>query len=251
MTTLTIIPARLASTRLPNKPLADVCGKPMVIHVAEQALQANLGPVIIASGDAAISQVARAHGLVVFDTAPDLPSGTDRAFAALAQFDPEGQFDHIINLQGDLPTIPPSYLTLLGNLLNTPYFDMVTLACPIEDEAERISPHVVKAVLSLDHESASVGEGVYFTRSPLASSNSLFYHHIGVYGFHRNSLNRFVSLPPSPLEVFERLEQLRFLENGMRVGVGLVDKSPQGIDTKEDLERLRALLHTVKDSIAQ
>ena len=236
MSTLTLIPARLASTRLPHKPLADICGKPMILHVVALALKANLGPVLVASGDEAISQVVREAGFVAIDTPKDLPSGTDRVFAALEQFDPQGQFQQILNLQGDLPTMDPAALQGLNGLLAERRFDMVTLACPISDPEEQRSPHVVKAVLSL-RENAPMAEGIYFTRKEVPSSDGRYYHHIGVYGFQRKSLQRYVALPPAPLETFERLEQLRFLENGMRVGVALVTQAPQGVDTKEDLER--------------
>ncbi len=241
MTTLTIIPARLAATRLPNKPLADICGTPMILHVAAQAVKADLGPVIIASGDEAISQVVRDAGFLAFDTPVDLPSGTDRVFAALQQFDPQGKFQHIINLQGDLPTMDPVDLQHLNSLLGDERFDMVTLACPIDTLQEQESPHVVKAVLSLE-EDGQMAEGIYFTRKEVPSSDGRYYHHIGVYGFQRQSLKRYVDLPPAPLERFERLEQLRFLENGMRVGVSLVEVPPYGVDTKEDLERICTLM---------
>ena len=245
MTTLTIIPARLAATRFPNKPLADICGKPMILHVAAQAAQADLGPVIIASGDEAISQVVREAGFLAFDTPADLPSGTDRVFAALQQFDPEGKFQHIINLQGDLPTMDPVGLQHLSRLLEDPRFDMVTLACPITDLQEQESPHVVKAVLSLGAD-PQMAEGIYFTRKEVASSDGRYYHHIGVYGFQREALKRYVDLPPAPLEQFERLEQLRFLENGMRVGVSILHTAPCGIDTKEDLERMCTLMQNAR-----
>jgi 3-deoxy-manno-octulosonate cytidylyltransferase (CMP-KDO synthetase) len=241
-TTLTIIPARLASTRFPNKPLADICGKPMILHVVDQAVAAQLGPVIVASGDPEITQIVRSYGVPVIETAPDLPSGTDRIFTALTQFDPDGQFQRIINLQGDLPTCPPAYLQQLNQLLDEDRFDMVTLACPISNQKEAASPHVVKAVLSIAP-GTYITESIYFTRNIVASSDGHYYHHIGLYGFKRSSLEQYISLPPSPLEVYERLEQLRFLENGMRIGVGLVNQAPHGIDTKEDLERLRFLLH--------
>lgn len=235
-----LIPARLASTRLPNKPLADIHGKPMILHVVDQAMKAALGPVIVASGDPEITTVISGYGVDVVETDPALPSGTDRIAAALEAFDPKGVLTRVINLQGDLPTITPHSLKILGRLLENPLYHMSTLASPIATEAEGLSPHVVKAVLSLRQE--ELAEGVYFTRTPLSSSDGQMYHHIGVYGFQRSALRRFIALSPTPLEVYERLEQLRALESGMRIGVGILPTAPHGVDTPEDLARIRNFL---------
>jgi 3-deoxy-manno-octulosonate cytidylyltransferase (CMP-KDO synthetase) len=237
MTSIVVIPARLASTRLPNKALIDIHGKPMIHHVIEQALQANIGPVLVASGDEAITAAAKASGAHAVATDPNLPSGTDRVAAALQLFDPDSQYDYVINLQGDLPTIPPEYIRLVNETLQQYPYDIATLASqlPIEQSS---TPSIVKAVLSIADRQKAV-DGVYFCRNPIASSDGHYYHHIGIYGYKRSCLDSFVAQPPVAIEQSESLEQLRALVMGMRIGVQIVPQAPLGVDTPEDLEKIR------------
>lgn len=239
--TITLIPARLAATRFPNKPLVEILGKPMIVHVMERAMEADIGPVIVACGDREIADAIQTFGGTAVMTDPDLPSGTDRIAAALDIFDPDQKYVNVINLQGDLPNLPPVYLTLLDELLQQHAYDMVTLVAPTQSKEEENSPNVVKAVISCaPHE--NIGRALYFSRLPLRSANNVMYHHIGLYGFKRNQLNTFISLPSSPLERQERLEQLRALEHGMTIGVGIVDHPPHGVDAPEDLEKVRTMM---------
>ena len=237
MRSIVVIPARLASTRLPHKALADIHGKPMIHYVIEKALRANIGPVLVASADEAITMVAKASGAHALSTDPNLPSGTDRVAAALEAFDPEGLYENVINLQGDLPTIPPEYIQLIDGTLSQYSYDIVTLASllPCEHASTR---SIVKAVLSISNSQEAV-DGVYFSRDPIASSDGHYYHHIGIYGYKRQSLNNFVAQPPVPIEQSESLEQLRALVMGMRIGVQIVPQAPLGVDTHEDLEKIR------------
>ncbi|MGF1456494.1 MAG: 3-deoxy-manno-octulosonate cytidylyltransferase [Alphaproteobacteria bacterium] len=240
MTSLVIIPARMASTRLPGKPLADIAGKPMIVRVWERAREADLGPVVVAAAEVDIADAVRDCGGEAVLTDPDLPSGSDRAHAALKHLDPDGRVETVINLQGDLPTLAPEAVQAVAETLQgDPALGLATLASPITDPRERDDPAVVKAILSLP-EGATAGRALYFTRATAPSGDGPLYHHIGLYGFRRVALERFVSLPPSPLEKRERLEQLRALEAGMAIGVTLVDHVPFGVDTPADLERARA-----------
>ncbi len=241
MKPLILIPSRLAATRLPRKPLAEIAGRPMILHVLARAAAAGAGPVAVASGDAEISAVVRAAGGIAIDTDPALPSGSDRVFAAAEAFDPEGRFDVLVNLQGDLPTVPPAYLAAVLEPLADPGFDIATLVAPITSEAEKETPAVVKAACMFAA-GARVAPAPYFSRNPVPSGDGPFWHHIGIYAWRRAALARFVRLPPSPLELREKLEQLRALEAGMRIGAAQVAEAPWGVDTPEDLERARRAL---------
>ena len=243
MKPIVIIPARLASTRLPDKPLADIGGAPMIVQVMRRAMEAGLGPVVVAAGDAAIVEAVEAEGARAILTDPDLPSGSDRIWQALQRVDPEGKYDTIINLQGDLPTISAPVLKAIMGPLEEPSVDIATLVAEITDMDEATNPNVCKAIVSIAGgraEGARIGRALYFTRATAPTGDGPLYHHIGIYGYRRAALERFVSLPPSPLERREKLEQLRALEAGMSVGVAVVDEVPAGVDTGEDLEKARA-----------
>ena len=240
MNPIVLIPARLGSTRLPGKVLADIGGKPMIAHVLEQALAAKLGPVAVACCEAEVAAAVKAHGGIAVMTAPDLPSGSDRIFAALQNLDPEGRHDVVVNLQGDLPSIDPSYLAAVLKPLAQGY-DIGTLVAPITTAAERAAPSVVKCACSFPDKD-DVVPALYFSRSLIPSGEGPFWHHIGIYAYRRAALARFVALPPSPLEQREKLEQLRALEAGMRIGAARVAEAPFGVDTPEDLERAREAL---------
>ena len=242
--TLVLIPARLASTRLPNKPLADIGGVSMIVQVWRRASEAALGPVVVACGDREIFDAVRAAGGEAVMTRADHPSGSDRIFEALQTVDPKGAFDCIVNLQGDLPTLDPQLPRVARAVLDDTAVDIATLAAAITVPAERVDPNVVKAVVSpWPGEAASRGgRALYFSRAGVPSGDGPLYHHIGLYAYRRDALERFVRLPPSPLETRERLEQLRALEAGMRIDVAFVDTVPLGVDTPADLARARAML---------
>ena len=238
-----VIPARLAATRFPNKPLADIDGEPMIVHVWKRAMEAGIGPVLIAAGDQAIADAVSAAGGEAVMTAPDLPSGSDRVHQALGRFDPDREYDTIINVQGDLPTIDPKVISAVLDPFDDPAVDITTLAAEITEARKRTDPNVVKAVLALAEGDARIGRALYFSRATVPSApDGPHYHHIGLYGFRRAALDRFVSLPPARLETLERLEQLRALEAGMRIDAALVDTVPLGVDTPADLDRARTLL---------
>lgn len=242
---LVLIPARLASTRLPNKPLADIAGAPMIVQVWRRAMEAALGPVVVACGDREIFDAIRASGGEAVMTRADHASGSDRIFEALQAVDPAGRHDSVVNLQGDLPTLDPDLPRAALALLDDPAVDIGTLAAEIRVPHERIDPNVVKAVVSPWPSSQRGGNGgraLYFTRASAPSGDGPLYHHIGLYAYRRAALERFVALPPSALEQRERLEQLRALEAGMRIDVAFVDTVPLGVDTPADLDRARALL---------
>jgi 3-deoxy-manno-octulosonate cytidylyltransferase (CMP-KDO synthetase) len=241
MNPIVIIPARMAATRLPGKPLADLHGKPMILHVMERGREAGVGPVAVAAGDAVIVDVIQAAGGMAVLTDPGLPRGSDRVHAALMALDPDGRHDIVINLQGDLPTIPPDYLRAVLAPLADPAIDIATLVAPITTEEEASAPQVVKAVCGFE-DGRDVAPGLYFSRAAVPSGAGPLWHHIGIYAFRREALATFVSLPESPLEKRESLEQLRALENGMRIGCARVAAAPFGVDTPADLERARALL---------
>jgi 3-deoxy-manno-octulosonate cytidylyltransferase (CMP-KDO synthetase) len=235
-----IIPARMASSRLPNKPLADIQGKPMIIRVMEQAQKANLGPVVVACCGAEIAAVVRQAGGIAIETDPDLPSGSDRIVEALHHYDPAGIYETVINLQGDLPTIDPHLIQASLAPLTDPTIDIATLCCEIHDASEVTNPNVVKIATSawVKRAGIAVSRGIYFSRLAIPANAQTYYHHIGIYTYRRAALERFVSLPPSYLETTEKLEQLRALEAGMHIGVVLVDGMPQSVDTPEDLARV-------------
>jgi len=237
---IVLIPARLGSTRLPGKVLADLGGRPMIAHVLARALQAGLGPVAVACAEAQVAEEVEKSGGIAVLTDPELPSGSDRIFAALQSLDPAGKHDVIVNLQGDLPSIDPSYLTTVLKPLAQGY-DIGTLVAPIVTEAERTAPSVVKCACAFSG-GDEVAPALYFSRSLIPSGEGPFWHHIGIYAYRRAALERFVSLPPSPLEQREKLEQLRALEAGLRIGAARVAQAPFGVDTPEDLERAREAL---------
>ncbi|MGO9391346.1 3-deoxy-manno-octulosonate cytidylyltransferase [Rhodoblastus sp.] len=239
---LVVIPARLASTRLPNKPLAEIAGAPMIVQVWRRAVEAGIGPVLVAADSAAIAEAIHAEGGEALLTEPGLPSGSDRICAALSRFDPDRRFDVIVNLQGDLPTIEPASVRASLLPLQDEKVDIATLAAPISREVERDDPNVVKMV------GAKLGptrmRALYFTRATAPWGEGALYHHIGLYAYRRAALERFVALPPSPLERREKLEQLRALEAGMRIDVEIVEAVPLGVDTPHDLERARKILES-------
>jgi 3-deoxy-manno-octulosonate cytidylyltransferase (CMP-KDO synthetase) len=236
-----VIPARMASSRLPGKPLADIGGRPMIVHVLDRAREAGIGPVAVACGEAEIAAVIREAGGVAVLTDPELPSGSDRVHAALATLDPEGRHDVVVNLQGDLPTIDPAALRALLTPLDDPAVDIATLVAPIESAEEAALLSVVKAACAFapGRDTAPV---LYFSRIAIPWGEGALWHHIGVYAYRRAALARFVALPPSPLEQREKLEQLRALEAGMRIACARVAFGPFGVDTEADLERARRLL---------
>ncbi|MEX0751438.1 MAG: 3-deoxy-manno-octulosonate cytidylyltransferase [Xanthobacteraceae bacterium] len=237
---LIIIPARMASTRLPGKPLAEIGGKPMIVHVLRRAEAAALGPVVVATDSPEIAAaVERASGRAVM-TRGDHVSGSDRIFEALGRVDPQGKAAIVVNVQGDLPTLAPADLRAVLTPLADPAVDIATLAAEITDPAERTNPNVVKVVGS----PVSPGRlrALYFTRATAPYGDGPLYHHIGLYAYRRAALKRFVELPPSPLEMRERLEQLRALEAGMRIDVAIVGGVPLGVDTHEELAVARERL---------
>ncbi len=241
MNPIVLIPSRLAATRLPNKPLADIHGRAMILHVLDRGREAGIGPVAVAAGDQAIVDAVRADGGIAVLTDPSLPRGSDRVQAALAVLDPQGQHDIIVNLQGDLPTIPPDYLRTVLAPLSDPAIDIATLVAPITTDEERNAPSVVKAACAFDGGRA-VSPALYFSRAAIPWGDGPLWHHIGIYAFRRAALARFVSLPESPLERRESLEQLRALEAGMRIACARVEIAPFGVDTAADLERAKIAL---------
>jgi 3-deoxy-manno-octulosonate cytidylyltransferase (CMP-KDO synthetase) len=258
MNPVIIIPARMASARLPGKPLADIGGVPMIVRVWAQAMKAGVGPVVVAAAEEEIADAVEKAGGHAVLTHPDLPSGSDRICAALKLVDPGGKYDTVINLQGDLPALDPAQIKAAAASL--PGFDIATLAAPIRDEADRANPAVVKAVVAWDADGRKgsapsatadhqinqgegrVGRALYFSRATVPTGPGEHFYHIGIYAFTRVALERFVALPPSPLEQREKLEQLRALEAGMSIAVARVDAVPLSVDTPEDLEHARKLL---------
>jgi 3-deoxy-manno-octulosonate cytidylyltransferase (CMP-KDO synthetase) len=243
--TLVIIPARMASTRLPGKPLADIAGKPMIVQVWERAMAAKVGEVLVACDSQEVADAVTAAGGHAILTRPDHPSGSDRIWEAYTHFDREGRFSTIINVQGDLPTLDPALVQAVLEPLHNPAVDIGTLACVIADDEEKRDPAVVKPVISFcdTHQDAGhIGRALYFTRCPAPHGEGELYHHIGIYAYRRDSLRRFVELAPSPLEQREKLEQLRALEHGMRIDVAIVQTVPLGVDTPQHLEKARKAL---------
>jgi len=240
MNPVIIIPARMASSRLPGKPLADIAGEPMIVKVWRQAIRASLGPVLVAAAEPEIADaIERAGGRAVL-TDPNLASGSDRVHAALLAADPDSEFDSVLNLQGDLPEIDPQALRRVCEVLESSGADIATLAAPITDPADFDNPNVVKPVVAWNGKGS--GPALYFTRARAPSGEGPLYHHVGIYAFTRKALARFVSLPPSPLEQREKLEQLRALEAGMRIEVARIDAVPLSVDTPADLARARTLI---------
>lgn len=238
MSPLVIIPARMGASRLPGKPLADIGGQPMIVRAWRQAAASGL-PVVVAAGEAEIVRAVEAAGGRAVLTDPDLPSGSDRALAALAAVDPEGRHDAVINLQGDMPLAPPELSRLCADLLaREPACDIATLVAPEAGPGDRANPDVVKAILALG-EGATSGPALYFTRSTLYGDGPVW-RHVGVYGYRREALARFCSAPPSPLERREKLEQLRALELGLRIWAAVIADAPLSVDNPADLEAARA-----------
>ena len=234
---IVLIPARLASTRLPRKPLADIHGEPMIVHVWRRAVEADIGPVVVATDEIAVVDAIEAVGGRAVMTRTDHASGSDRIFEALGKLDPEGRHEFVVNLQGDLPTIDAAAVRAAVAAVAQPEVDIATLATPIRREEEFDDPNVVKAVGAwID---ATRLRALYFTRARAPWGEGPLLHHIGLYAYRRAALAKFVALPPSPLELRERLEQLRALEAGMRIDIALVDAAPLGVDTPDDLRRAR------------
>jgi 3-deoxy-manno-octulosonate cytidylyltransferase (CMP-KDO synthetase) len=237
---LVLIPARMAATRLPGKPLADIAGLPMIVHVVRRAEAAGLGRVVVATDAPEIAAAVTGHGGEAVLTRADHPSGSDRIFEAVTLLDPAGAVDTVVNVQGDVPAIAPADIRAALDPLTDPAVDIATLAAPVTTEDEAANPNVVKVI------GTEVGarrlRALYFTRATAPYGAGPRYHHIGLYAYRRAALERFVALPPSPLETREKLEQLRALEAGQRIDVALVDHAPRGVDTPADLDLARRLL---------
>ena len=241
MNPVLLIPARMASTRLPAKPLADIAGLPMIVRVWQQAMAAGLGPVVVAAGEAQIVDLIKSHGGTAVLTDPDLPSGSDRIWAALQAIDPKGEHDVVVNLQGDLPALDPAQIKAVVHALARSGADIATLAAPIDNDEDKANPAVVKAVVAWDA-AGQLGRALYFTRATAPTGDGPLFHHVGLYAYRREALESFFALPPSPLEQSEKLEQLRALEAGMSIAVARVEEAPLSVDTPADLERARKLL---------
>nr|WP_321984496.1 3-deoxy-manno-octulosonate cytidylyltransferase [uncultured Lichenicoccus sp.] len=246
MNPLVLIPARMASTRLPGKPLALIAGRPMILHVLERALRAGIGPVAVAVCDADVRDVVQQAGGTAVMTDPGLPSGSDRVHAAAEALDPGGEHDTVVNLQGDLPGLPPGDLgAVLGPLRaeseGRAAYDIATLVTPITGEEEARATSVVKVACAFAS-GAGHARALYFSRAAIPWGDGPLWHHVGVYAYRREALRRFVSLPTGLLEQRESLEQLRALEAGMRIGCTQVAAPPFGVDTPDDLARARRVL---------
>ncbi|MDH7796847.1 MULTISPECIES: 3-deoxy-manno-octulosonate cytidylyltransferase [unclassified Beijerinckia] len=235
-----LIPARMSSTRLPGKPLADIGGVPMIVQVWRRAMEADVGPVLVAADAPEIVAAVESAGGQAVLTRADHPSGSDRIFEAINAGDPDGRHDMIVNVQGDLPTIEPALIRAALEPLADSAVDISTLAAEIRRDEERADPNVVKLI------GTAIGprrqRALYFSRATAPWGEGPLFHHIGLYAYRRQALARFVGLPPSPLELRERLEQLRALEAGMRIDAMIVDTVPLGVDTPHDLERARQML---------
>jgi 3-deoxy-manno-octulosonate cytidylyltransferase (CMP-KDO synthetase) len=238
--TLVLIPARMAATRLPGKPLLDIAGLPMIVHVLRRAEAAQIGRVAVATDTPEIAAVVTAHGFEAVMTRADHPSGSDRIYEALGKLDPRGEAEIVVNLQGDFPTILPDNIRDVLAPLGDPTVDIATLAAEIHIEEESTNPNVIKMIGS--PVSRRRLRALYFTRATAPWGDGPLYHHIGLYAYRRAALERFVALAPSTLERREKLEQLRAIEAGMRIDVTIVDTVPRGVDTPEDLVRTRLLL---------
>jgi 3-deoxy-manno-octulosonate cytidylyltransferase (CMP-KDO synthetase) len=237
---LVLIPARMASTRLPGKPLAMIAGKPMIVHVVDRAREAGLGEPVVATDSKEVLDAVKSHGGKAVMTRADHPSGSDRIFEALQTLDPNGQVEIIVNVQGDLPTLDPTIIQEAARLMDDPAVDIATLTTVIDNDTDKTDPNVVKVV------GTPLGErhlrALTFTRATAPFGEGPLYHHIGLYVYRRAALERFVALPPSTLETREKLEQLRALEAGMRIDVAIVDGVPLGVDTPEHLDEARRQL---------
>lgn len=235
-----LIPARMAATRLPDKPMADICGHPMIVQVWKRAMEADIGPVVVATDSQVIADAVTAAGGNAVLTRSDHPSGSDRIHEAVEKFDPDRRHDVVVNVQGDLPTIAPAPIRTALHLTEDPAVDIATIVAIISRDEEKTAPSVVKAI------GTPIGENryraLYFTRATAPTGDGPLFHHIGLYAYRRAALSRFVTLKPAYLESREKLEQLRALENGMRIDFSVVDTVPLGVDTPEDLERARTML---------
>ena len=238
--TIVLIPARMASTRLPGKPLADIAGLPMIVQVAKRAHEAGIGRVTVAVDHEDILKAVKDAGFDAVMTMVTHQSGSDRIHEALGNADPAGRAEFIVNVQGDLPTIEPETIRASLRPLENDATDIATLTVEITHEEEKTNPNVVKIVGSPLSESRL--RALYFTRATAPYGNGPLYHHVGLYAYRRRALERFVTLKPSVLEKRESLEQLRALEAGMRIDAEIVDSVPLGVDTPADLERARAIL---------
>lgn len=241
MPILTVIPARMRAVRLPNKPLEDIHGIPMIVRVMQQAQKAAIGPVIVACDGEEIKTVVEQYGGTAVVTDPALPSGTDRVFAAVEAFDPNEEFDLVINVQGDQPNLNPDDLVAMAKFMHEKDHDITTIAALSKDVSDATNINVVKIAMA----QTGVGEKTrahYFSRNMIPNGVEIPYHHIGVYGYKRDALKKFVGLPTSYLETHERLEQLRALEAGMIIHVVAVNSIPQSVDTPEDLEKVKRLI---------
>jgi 3-deoxy-manno-octulosonate cytidylyltransferase (CMP-KDO synthetase) len=240
MNAIVLIPARMASTRLPGKPLADIAGAPMIVQVLRRAHEAAIGRVVVATDSEAIAAAVTADGGEAVMTRADHPSGSDRIFEALGQADPRGDHNIVVNVQGDLPTISPDDIRAALTPLADEAVDIATLCAAISKAEEHTNSNVVKLV------GTPVGDkrlrALYFTRATAPHGEGARYHHIGLYAYRRDALERFVRMPPSTLELRERLEQLRALEAGMRIDAAVIDGVPLGVDTPDDLETARRML---------
>jgi 3-deoxy-manno-octulosonate cytidylyltransferase (CMP-KDO synthetase) len=246
MNPIVLIPARMAATRLPGKPLADIGGTPMIVRVLRQAEAAQVGPVAVAAGDPEIVKAVEAAGGRAVLTDPGLPSGSDRILAALNEIDPTGVHDVVVNLQGDIPFLAPEVIAATAKLLaDQPSCDISTVMVAEADPAERANPDIPKVVAAMQPDGRSA-RALYFTRSVLYGEGPVWLHH-GVYGYRRAALERFTAANPSPLELRERLEQLRALELGMSIWAAVIDEAPISVDNPADLERARQHARNLED----
>jgi len=241
MKPIIVIPARLAATRFPNKPLAEINGEAMIVHCWRRATEAGLGPVLVAAGDVEIVEIIKSVGGDAILTNPDHPSGSDRVWEAVMRRDPNGKYDVIVNVQGDLPTLDPAVIQASIEPLQDTKVDIATLVAEITRDEERANPNVVKAFVGFK-QGHNTARALTFTRATAPYGDGPLYHHIGLYAYRRHALEKFIGTPPGILEMREKLEQLRALESGLRIDVRLVDTVPLGVDTPEDLERARQIL---------
>lgn len=243
--TIVVIPSRMASTRLPGKPMSDICGLPMIVHVWRRAMEANVGRVLVAAAESVIMDTIRNHGGDAIATDASLPSGSDRVAQALKLRDPEEKMEYVVNLQGDLPTIDPLAVQRCLAGLTNPSVDISTIAAPITDEADIANPNIVKAIAPLSDE-REVAYARDFVRDVGPEYDAPFWHHIGVYAYRRDALKRFVKAPVSTREQRRKLEQMRALDNDMKIAVVRVDSVPLGVDTPRELELARRALKKEK-----
>ena len=245
MDTLIVIPARVASTRLPNKMLADIGGKPLIVRTWESVMAGGFSDVVVACDGREIADAIEQAGGKAVLTSPDLASGTDRVHAAYKTYDKDGKYKFIVNVQGDMPFVEPKLVSEVVELIKNSKYDMATVASTTSDDSYKLN-QVVKPVIAYDNEKERTGQALYFSRSPIPFGGP-FFKHVGIYGFRAESLNKFVALPQSKLEKSERLEQLRAIENGMTIGIKVLDlEHPISVDTASDLELARAYFNSRK-----